>query len=205
MFKNTIGKYERKQSLRHLLMGPVRNVGFLRYWTFSNLPLFLLALPMLLALLLTGSVAIFYSERLMASRGPLQKTDMHHSEGPGVRRTTNGHVPWTAQQCFKVLIRRFALPQVVLALLTFANFHVQIINRIATGYPIWYMVIAIAITYFQQDKMFTPWTSSKVPSDRADKAARTFAGARAQQWIVRSMVMYAIIQGGLYASFLPPA
>jgi GPI mannosyltransferase 2 len=80
------------------------------------------------------------------------------------------------------ILRLIAVPQTVLMAATFLNSHVQIITRIASGYPIWYLWLAWAI---QGHLGVQP--------------------RRISRYLVRWMVMYAMIQGGLYASFLPPA
>ena len=81
---------------------------------------------------------------------------------------------------------RLALPQLVMTMLCLTNFHVQIINRVSAGYVLPYIFVADAV--FDEDKhrggsrpIFHP-----------------------QAWI-RLTVMYALVQGGLFASFLPPA
>lgn len=79
------------------------------------------------------------------------------------------------------LLFRLALPQLALAVLALTSFHVQIITRISSGYPLWYLVLAREIT---------------------DGDAKEI---RIAKWTVRWMVMYALIQGVLFASFLPPA
>lgn len=70
-----------------------------------------------------------------------------------------------------------ALPQLVLAVLALTTYHVQIITRISSGYPLWYI-----------------WLAAKTQ----ETPKRTVP-------IIRWMVIYALIQAGLYASFLPPA
>jgi len=70
-----------------------------------------------------------------------------------------------------------ALPQFVLAIAATTSFHIQIINRIASGYPIWYAMIA-------------QWLVDQRP---------------ASQWVVRGIIVYAMVQGVLFANFLPPA
>lgn len=84
------------------------------------------------------------------------------------------------------LLRQFALPQLVLAILALTSYHVQIITRLSSGYPVWYW-----------------WLASMVLNDR-----EVWSGKR--KWkpaiiITRWMVIYGIVQGGLFASFLPPA
>lgn len=83
-------------------------------------------------------------------------------------------------------MQRFALPQLLLAVLACTSFHVQIVNRVSSGYPVWYIMLAIAI---------------EVTSARATNGN----DGTMEQWIVRAMVGYAIVQAGLFASFLPPA
>lgn len=116
------------------------------------------------------------------------------------RRPVEGHCEHKS-----IYILCLALPQILLALLAFTTFHVQIVNRIATGYPLWYIVLAAA---FVSPKMI----------DRVDKTARQdntsslvailnhrLSKQSTQQLVVRGMLMYSVIQGGLYASFMPPA
>lgn len=130
-------------------------VGFLKYWTLSNLPLFLLATPMLMLLLATGYLA-------------LARTDLLSS----VEKTDTAEVA-----TFEQALARMGLPQFILALLALTNFHVQIVNRISSGYPVWYIVLAIAMN----------------------------TDCRKVEWVVRGAIMYALVQGALYASFMPPA
>jgi phosphatidylinositol glycan class V len=81
---------------------------------------------------------------------------------------------------------QLAIPQLVLTVAAATNFHVQIINRISSGYPLWYLVVA-------------KWVTDRAASDGVAEA-----DAYAQRTI-RGMVVYTIIQGLLFASFLPPA
>ena len=120
------------------------------------------------------------------------------------------------------MLPRLALPQVVLAVMAATSFHVQIINRISSGYPIWYIILAIAIQSGRRSNATHVESRAKKSADSAssgDKSIQREADAssiggtwhfgllqgRILKWIVRGMVMYAIVQGGLYASFLPPA
>ncbi|CAK4032419.1 glycosyltransferase family 76 [Lecanosticta acicola] len=156
-------------------------VGFLRYWTLSNLPLFLLAAPMLGVLLLTGYVALTRSELI---------TSTHYALNHGGKtKPTAGET-----RAFTHAMARFALPQVVLAMLALTNFHVQIINRISSGYPVWYIVLAIAMH----------GAAAAAPEARKSTPILNWL-SRKSEWIVRGAIMYAVIQGGLYASFMPPA
>lgn len=84
------------------------------------------------------------------------------------------------------IIQRLAVPQMVLAILALTTYHVQIITRISSGYPVWYW-----------------WLTSMILERRE-------FGLLGKQWnvaegISKWMVLYALIQGGLFASFLPPA
>lgn len=83
---------------------------------------------------------------------------------------------------------QLALPQIALAVAAATNFHVQVINRLSSGYPVWYLVVARWII------ARNGLTTSK------DKPA-----PQVSQWICRGLIMYALIQGALFANFLPPA
>jgi len=77
------------------------------------------------------------------------------------------------------LLRSMAASQVILALLAVTNYHVQIITRLASAYPVWYWWLARSLAGQQR--------------------------SRGASGIVVFMVMYASIQGALFAFFLPPA
>ncbi|KAI1436473.1 glycosyltransferase family 76 protein [Xylaria sp. CBS 124048] len=132
------------------------NVGFLRYWTLPNIPLFLLAAPMLYVLAKSG-IAFF--------------ADPHILNG-GVR-----DVPTSDN--LASFLRSMASIQLLLTVLAITTYHVQIITRISSGYPLWYLWLANLLSH--------------------DKTAET--GKR----VITFMVMYASIQGALFSSFLPPA
>ncbi|KAK5102331.1 ER membrane glycoprotein subunit of the GPI transamidase complex-like protein [Exophiala xenobiotica] len=122
-------------------------VGFLRYWSLSNVPLFLLAIPILLLLLWSG---------------------IESFTGDCVGGSSTRQI---------ALVRRLVLPQMVLAILVITNYHVQIITRLASGYPWVYM-----------------WLAERVVMDKKEAKLS-----------VRFFVIYGLIQAGLFASFLPPA
>ncbi|KAG9516636.1 DUF409 domain protein, partial [Aureobasidium melanogenum] len=157
------------------------NVGFLRYWTLSNIPLFLLALPMLCVLISTGFVA-----------------PTLNLEPPGRPKPENSRHK-------SVYIACLALPQILVAFLALTTFHVQIINRIATGYPIWYIVLAAAFVspnlVGRVDKTVRKDGQSSIVATLKHQLSKQST----QQLVVRGMLMYSMIQGGLYASFMPPA
>jgi len=76
------------------------------------------------------------------------------------------------------IVRNLAVSQLMLVLLTSTTAHVQIITRISSAFPVWMWYIAVSCG-----------------------EGRTLLVGR----IVTFMVVYSIIQGGLFASFLPPA
>ncbi|KAL1995748.1 hypothetical protein VTN49DRAFT_614 [Thermomyces lanuginosus] len=129
------------------------NVGFLRYWTLSNLPLFLLAAPML-GLLAASSLFAFQHRLGMKPPDPVRRA----------------------------LLTRIAIPQALLAFLALTTYHVQTINRISSGYPLWYWYVA-----------------SLGIESLASRSRRIFPR------VVQSMALYGLVQAALFGSFLPPA
>ena len=83
-------------------------------------------------------------------------------------------------------LRRSAVPQALLAIMALLSYHVQIITRLSSGYPLWYLWLISSIR--------TPERKGFIGS------LTVLPGA-----IVRWMVIYAMVQGALFASFLPPA
>lgn len=81
---------------------------------------------------------------------------------------------------------QLALPQLALALMALTSFHVQIINRLASGYPMWYMTIA-------------SWIIDSATMTQVGKSSSTI------RYLVYVFIMYPVVQGILYANFLPPA
>jgi GPI mannosyltransferase 2 len=161
-----------------------RNVGFLRYWTIGNLPLFLLSAPMLYLLTISGLDILKRTPRADVLRAKTRIADspitlqMDSGGFSQLLQTTDFHL---------LCLQRLAVPQILLTGLAFTSFHVQIITRIASGYPLWYI-----------------WCAELLHSSAASLAtgnSTTFFGKA----VVRGIVMYGIVQGGLYATFLPPA
>ncbi|KAK4151926.1 GPI mannosyltransferase 2 [Chaetomidium leptoderma] len=128
------------------------NTGFLRYWTAPNLPLFMLATPMLMILVKSGL------ERLTDRRFPVADKPAESAR-------------------LLSLVQSTAAAQVLLAVLAATTYHVQIITRISSGYPLWYWWLAGSVI-------------------RGEKT-----GTRN----VMFMIIYATIQAVLFSSFLPPA
>ncbi len=148
-----------------------RGSGFLTYWTMSNLPLFILATPMLFILLRSGTWALQGCSSTVSNADKGKQDNIEVS--PPLRIN-------------QAIAHRFALPQIFLAALALTSYHVQIITRLSSGYPLWYW-----------------WLASLILEDRKT----SFMGRKwsAAFVISRWMVIYAIVQGGLFASFLPPA
>jgi len=140
----------------------LRNVGLFRYWTLSNLPLFLLAAPMLTILIKSALWAFNFN--------PDQKADMltRGDKNAGIAHDT---------ETFPIL-RNLAVQQLLLALLTMTTAHVQIVTRISSAFPVWL------------------WYAAVPTKERDSVLVRN---------LVRFMVIYSVIQGGLFASLLPPA
>ena len=156
-----------------------RGVGFLQYWTLSNLPLFLLAAPMLYILL----KSTYWAWRVDASMiaVPSGQGSKVYSGKATLTSATGADL-----HIDRAIVRRFAIPQVVLAALALTSYHVQIINRLSSGYPVWYW-----------------WLASLILAD----GETSVLGMRLHysDIIMRWIVIYAMVQGGLFASFLPPA
>ncbi|KAL7926687.1 glycosyltransferase family 76 protein [Trichoderma austrokoningii] len=136
-------------SIFTFVQGHYWNNGFLKYWTPNQLPLFLLASPMLAILLKSGFDFSF------------------------------GKAMPAPAETYRTFLVTLAVVQTLIATLAITNFHVQIISRLSSGYPVWYW-----------------WIAGSLGGDKYRKVASR---------IVVFMVMYASIQGGLFASFLPPA
>ena len=92
-------------------------------------------------------------------------------------RTGKGR-PTEEGRAAQQVLRNLALTQLALVGLTLSTAHVQIITRISSAFPIWL------------------WYGAMASQDGKNMLVGGF---------VRFMVIYALVQGGLYASFLPPA
>ncbi|KAK3384403.1 glycosyltransferase family 76 protein [Lasiosphaeria ovina] len=146
------------------------NTGFLRYWNLPNVPLFLLAAPMIVVLTKSGLDQFLSLSPLPARSLP--------AVGPRKLSTSEKTAADALHSArLTTLVRSAAAAQLVLAVLAVLMYHVQIITRISSSYPLWYWWLAGALM-------------------RGDKA-----GSRT----VMFMVIYAAVQGALFTSFLPPA
>lgn len=131
-----------------------RNVGMFRYWTVSNIPLFLLAGPTLFVLFKSGAWGVqFFSQ-------------------PDVPGEAQKPASWSINS----IGYRLAITQIVFAAMAIVGYHVQVITRLCSGCVVWYW-----------------WAAVMIADDRKG------------EWILRWMVMYGLIQGVLFAGFLPPA
>ncbi|KAK1458561.1 mannosyltransferase [Colletotrichum cuscutae] len=141
-----------------------RGVGLFRYWTLSNVPLFVLAAPVLRLLMVSGWEVI--------------------NRPSGLARSPTAEKQRQGQSGMKsVLVGSMAAAQLLLAALAITTYHVQIITRIASGYAVWYWWVAGCLL------------------DHGANGKRRDVGGK----VVIFSVMYAMIQGVLFASFLPPA
>lgn len=96
------------------------------------------------------------------------------------------------------LLLSMAIAQGMLALLTLTTYHVQVITRLSSACPVWYMWLAAALTSPKDGDPAEDGGEDGVLVPGASE--RKYAGP-----IVKYMVLYATIQGGLFACFLPPA
>lgn len=154
----------------------------MKYWTISNFPLFLLAGPMLSILILSAILNVGQSINSTKTRlnGADTARKIHQPRGQLAERV------WFPDVVRDDAVRRLVVPQFILALLALTTYHVQIITRLSSGYPVWYWWLASMILEDHKVKVLGKyWSPAKI--------------------IVQWMICYTIIQGGLFASFLPPA
>ncbi|KFY29994.1 hypothetical protein V494_08336 [Pseudogymnoascus sp. VKM F-4513 (FW-928)] len=109
------------------------DVGFLRYWKVSNIPLFLLAAPALVILISSGLRTADLTSR--ETTRPSHNVD-HYKVTPAERALSQRTIR---------LLRSLSYPQLVLAVLAITNYHVQIITRLASASPVWYLWLAYSL------------------------------------------------------------
>jgi len=168
-FNPDTGLYQISQLQDFLLTEP-RNTGLFKYWTISNIPLFLLAAPMLLTLIWSSGLPFFFKKKDAQQQPKGNNQYLLHLDTNSVNAS---------------LLRRLALPQIVTALLAITTFHVQIINRISSGYALWHILLA----------------STALDTNTSTAWSKSF-------WVgigIRSMIGYGMVQAVLFSSFLPPA
>lgn len=121
-------------------------------------------------------------KNLKASRAVVVKEREHPGKRPADSTTAHSCHHDFAERC----LRRFALPQLILAILAVAVYHVQIVTRISSGYVVWYWWLATMLAgKCKTDIAGTSWNLPRV--------------------VIQWMIVYSLIQGSLFASFLPPA
>ncbi|RMY89391.1 hypothetical protein D0861_04285 [Hortaea werneckii] len=180
------------------------NVGLFRYWSLNNLPLFLLAAPLGYVMIVTALNALLHAEKLYTSLVDKQ-----------VSETQNPHTIERERRIFTYVLPRLGVPQLILVIMAVTSFHVQILNRISSGYVVWYFMLAVRI-HIESDASETlvegptkdeadAGTGEKEKQFAGSTVGSTFARRLRPEWLFRAIVMYALVQGGLYACFLPPA
>lgn len=157
LFRCIIGKFECSEIVQSHVDVSTRNNGFLRYWTLSNLPLFILGAPMF---------------TIMAASGLWALRDSPLSRENDVSKV----IDQAESQRYQVLCN-LAATQLLFTVYTLTTAHAQIITRISSASPVWMWFLAVACS---EDKPIA-------------------------KYFVRFSVIYAMVQGGLFASFLPPA
>lgn len=141
----------------------------MKYWTLSNVPLFLLASPMLSIMFVSCKWAVDHV--LPSGRSDVITKGKDSGSQHDIGKSVYSNRQWLFYLC---------LPQLLLAFLAFTTYHVQIITRLSSGYPVWYW-----------------WLGSLfVDGDRHRGSSKA---------ILIWMVVYSLVQAGLFASFLPPA
>lgn len=208
------------------------NVGFLRYWLLSNVGLFAIAAPTLVLLSASAIDALrgkLYSTRLETGNN-ISFVKGASGRRPGLIRTVSDHVTTMIRKITDdsrsntaFAPATFALSQLLLAFLALTTFHVQIITRLASGSPLWYLWLgglvadsaATGLARMPTDLKKTnrvhleAKTESDEDTDSSDDERdieeRDGRPSTASEKFVRYMVCYGLVQGALFAAFLPPA
>ncbi len=170
-------------------------MGWFEYWGMNNLPMFILAAPMTFLLIRAGLEILAERPGSPAAvddskvNGNSKSHGASHSNsnGGGGSVSSNGNSSTntnTSSACIDgdrllVLVKYMAASQVLLALLAITTYHIQIITRISSGYPVWYWWLARMLV--------------DDPKSRLGSVTVVF------------LIMYASIQAALFAFFLPPA
>ena len=167
------------------------NVGFMRYWTPNNIPLFFLAAPVAFLMIAT---AVSANRNVDSLYSAVFDQESQQAQTPATITRE--------KKVFEHVLPRFAVPQLVLVLMAVTSFHVQILNRISSGYVVWYFLLAIWIK--REDDA---GAANKVDDKFLTTSVAGLTGLNGVrvEWLVRAMIMYAVVQGGLYACFMPPA
>jgi phosphatidylinositol glycan class V len=76
------------------------------------------------------------------------ETDIKVTASKVIRKSSSTLVSDERRQSLvDTLLFRLALPQLALASAALMSFHVQVITRLSSGYPLWYLVLAQDIMY----------------------------------------------------------
>lgn len=110
------------------------------------------------------------------------------------------------------LVRRLALPQLLLAVLALLSYHVQIITRLSSGCAVWYWWLAHAILQDAQSKQQGKEAKEGKEGEGREGRQQEEGVQQGKQkgwlgWtrVVRWMLLYGLVQSVLFAAFLPPA
>jgi phosphatidylinositol glycan class V len=101
--------------------------------------------------------------------------------------------PWSPSgDSFRTgIVYRFAIIQLILAVMAAVSYHVQIITRLSSGCAIWYWWVAARLV-----------NEGCAPGKVGSLATH---GKAINSWTLKWMIMYGLVQGVLFAGFLPPA
>ncbi|KAK5108213.1 hypothetical protein LTR62_008669 [Meristemomyces frigidus] len=185
------------------------DVGFLRYWKISNLPLFALVFPVGWLMVETSFPSLFQAHHVNRAINGSTEADQKLQDYPPTPSTR-------AEKVFLHCLPRFALPQLILVGMAATTFHCQILNRISSGYPIWYLIIAAEICIMKWEPGASPRLEKEIRAGSGDQRKGTKGMFRLfgdygripfarPEWVLRGFVGYAVVQAGLFAAFLPPA
>ncbi len=105
------------------------------------------------------------------------------------------------------ILQSLAYPQVFLGVMAVFCYHVQIITRIGSAYPLGYFWIGTSVIEWSKRKKAQATVRVRVEG-RGKTVKRSFGEWWKEEWPMVAVcycVMYGLIQAVLYASFLPPA
>lgn len=120
------------------------------------------------------------------ARSAMWAWEGQESQEPGDGAKESGEGSISINVVDRDVVRRLLVPQFFLAFLALTSYHVQIITRLSSGYPVWYWWLAcLSLDDAKRQTFGRSWNCAKI--------------------IIGWMVGYALIQAGLFASFLPPA
>ena len=209
------------------------DVGLFRYWTVSNIPLFLLATPVLSLMAISAYKSVLYpmgsSTQVTLNRRTKGRAKSQSPKTPKIPKAESAPGSDPGPTVEVIFLRALALPQLTLTVLALTIYHVQIITRISSAYPVMYFYLASLILNDKQIRILWPWhwrlflshekrTSGTNGTDRKEEekevekrnkrertVARPVKKVNIGEVVVRAWICYAIVQAGLFGGFLPPA